>query len=99
MLSQRSLNVEEGDRDRRYRYVPSDVWKTPDVMRYKSGKMGERLHLAGFEGGGGHEPGSVGSISKLKKAGKEYSPPERSGTSNTLIDLSTTALGFWPPKL
>ena len=25
MLSQRSLNVEEGDRDRRYRYVPSDV--------------------------------------------------------------------------
>lgn len=63
-------------------------------MRYKSGKMGERLHLAGFEGGGGHEPGSVGSISKLKKAGKEYSPPERSGTSNTLINLSTTALGF-----
>ena len=85
MSSQRSLNVEEGGRDRRYRCVPSDMWKIPHVMRCKSGEMGERLCLAGFEGGGGHKPGSVGSISKLEKAGKECSPPEMNGTTNTLI--------------
>lgn len=48
----RSLNVEEETETEDIDVYLLMCEKIPDVMRCKSGKMGERLYLAGFEGGG-----------------------------------------------